>query len=90
MFCVLRTYVGTSTLHTLIKNVHPSVWLTDDSEDEEDITSAGTKSIKSFYATDKSSRVCSNVKSEAITNLVVDRISQKSQLMSNAEDTTLK
>ena len=43
-----------------------------ENRDEENKTPAGTKSIEFFYATDsKSRRVCSNAKSEAITNLVV-------------------
>lgn len=83
-------YGGTSNLRTHLKNAHPSVWPTADSGDEEDKTSAGTKSIKSFYATDKSRRVCSNAKSEALTNLVVDWISENSRPISIVEDTGLK
>ena len=66
-------YGGTSNLRTHLKNVHPSVWPTTKSGDEEDKTPAGTKSIEFFYTTDnKSRRVCSNAKSEAISNLVVN------------------
>ena len=56
--------------------MHPSIWLTTESGDEEDKSPAGTKSIEFFYIADsKSQRVCSNAKSEAITNLIVDWIS---------------
>ena len=83
-------YGGTSNLRTRLKNAHPSVWPTADSGDEEDKTSTGTKSIESFYATDKSRRVCSNAKSETITNLVVDWILENSRPISIVEDTGLK
>ena len=64
-------YGGTRNLRTHLKNAHPSMWPTADNGDE-DKTPAGTKAIEFFYATEKSQRVCSNAKSEAITNLVVD------------------
>ena len=83
-------YGGTSNLRTHLKNAHPSVWPTADSGDEEGKTPAGTKSIEFFYATEKSRRVCSNAKSEATTNLVVDWISENSQLISIVEDTGFK
>ena len=54
------------------------MWLTANSGDEEDKTPAGTRSFEFFYTTEKSQRVCSNAKSEAITNLVVHWISENS------------
>ena len=84
-------YIGTGNLCTHLKSVHPSMWPTPDSGDEEDKTPTGTKSIEFFYATDnKSRRVCSNAKSEAITNLVVNWISENSRTISIVEDTGLK
>ena len=82
-------YGGTSNLCSHLKSAHPSVWPAADNGDEEK-TSAGTKSIESFYATDKSQRVCSNAKSEAIINLVVDWISENSRPISIVEETGLK
>ena len=84
-------YGGTSNLHTHFKSAHPSVWPTADSGDEEDKTPVGTESIEFFYVIDsKSWRVCSNAKSEAMTNLVVDWISENSRPISILEDTGLK
>ena len=66
------------------------MWPTADSGDDEGKTPAGTKSIEFFYATEKSRRVCNNAKSEAITNLVVDWISDNSRPISIVEDTGFK
>ena len=41
-------YRGTSNLCSHLKNAHPSVWSTANSEDEEGKTPDGTKSIKFF------------------------------------------
>ena len=84
-------YSGTSNLRAHLKSAHPSMWPTPNSGDEEDKTPAGTNSIEFFYATDsKSRRVCSNAKSKAITNLVVDWISENSRPISIVEDIVSK
>ena len=84
-------YGGTSNLSTHLKKAHRSAWPTADStEEEEDKTPAEAKLVKFFYATGKSQRICSNAKSKAITNLVIDWILENSQLISIVGDTGLK
>ena len=83
-------YGGTSNLSTHLKKAHPNVWPTADSAKEEDKTPAEAKLVKFFYATGKSRRICSNAKSKAITNLVIDWILENSQLISTVGDTGLK
>jgi len=75
---------GTSNLRMHLKNKHRNIWPTE-SEDEEDKTSAGTKPID-VYTLNKSRRACSNAKSEAITNMLVDWISENSRPISIVED----
>ena len=86
----LAYYGGTRNLCSYFKNAYPSEWPTADSGDKEGKTPAGTKSIKFFYTMEKSRRVCSNAKSKAITNLIIDWISENSQLISIIEDTGFK
>ena len=66
------------------------MWPTTDSAKEEDKTPAGAKLIKLYYTTGTLQRICSNAKSKAITNLVIDWILENSQLISIVGDTALK
>ena len=83
-------YGGTSNLSTHLKKAQPSAWPTADNAEVEDKTPAEAKLVKFFYVTGKSQRICSNAKSKAITNLVIDWILKNSQLISIVGDTGLK
>ena len=80
---------GTSNLHSHLKSAHQSLCPASDEDEDTERTIVNTKHIDMYVGSDLQ-RVCSSVRSEAITNLVVDWISANSCPISIVEDTGLK
>ena len=80
---------GTSNLRSHLKNVHRTLWLANDEDEDSERIATKTKRIDIYVVSDLW-KVCSKARSEAITNLVVDWISENSRPISVVEDAGLQ